>query len=427
MELDTPATTGNRTPLAGALSGAASPPAAPPPGEASPVSARALAAAGETAELEALIAATGLFQEADPDAAIFTFGNPQEMPLQGLVDALRASAEPRSADWYAYKASDEAPRTFLARSLSQELGVEFEPHDVALTAGAFAAISVAFHLLTDPGDEVVIPKPGWFLYAPVLRQALAVPVEASLDPVTWDIDLDAVDAAITPRTRVVVVNSPHNPTGRVYGPEVWDALADVLERASQRIGRRIYLLSDEPYRRIRFDGTGFASPAAHYPWTLIDYSYGKVLLAPGQRLGYLALSPLMPEADRAALRAATFPVQAALGWVFPEAIMQHSVEALETVGLDVAELEAKRDLLVGALTGWGYDVVRPEGTFYLWAAAPGGDAAAFAAWLAERSVHVLPGGIFGQPAHFRLCLTATRDMIERALPAFEEAATAPWR
>lgn len=413
MGLDT-STTGDET-------------AARAPDDTTPVSRRSRAAAEGTARLEALIASSGTFEAADPDAAVFAFGNPHEMPLQGLVDALRASAEPRSVDWFAYKASDDVPRAFLAQSLSRELGLAFEPEDVLLTAGAFGAIAVAFHLLTDPGDEVVIPRPGWFLYDPILRQAGVVPVEAPLDPVTWDLDLDAIDAAITPRTRVVVVNSPHNPTGRVYPPAMWDALTEVLERASERIHRRIYLLSDEPYRRIRFDGIGFSSPAAHYPWTLIDYSYGKVLLAPGQRLGYLALSPLMPERERHALRAGAFPVQASLGWAFPEAIMQHSVEALEPLTIDVAELQAKRDLLHDALTGWGYDLVRPEGTFYLWGAAPGGDAEAFAGWLRQRSVHVMAGTIFGQPKHIRLCLTATRDMITRALPAFEQAAALPWR
>src|SRR3546814_13208569 len=116
--------------------------------------------------------------------------------------------------------------------------------------------------------------------------------QVPLDPVFFDLDLAAIEAAITPRTRIVVVNSPHNPTGRIYPRAQLEALADLLERASARSGRRIFLLSDEPYRRIRFDGLPFVSPAAVYPWTLIDYSYGKILLAPGQRLGYLALSPL---------------------------------------------------------------------------------------------------------------------------------------
>lgn len=388
------------------------------------LSARSRAAAHETAELEAFIEAAGTFERDAPDVADLTLGNPHEMPLQGLVDALVSSAVPRSADWFAYKGSEEEPTAFIADSLSRELGIPFAPEDVALTAGAFGAIGLAFHMLTDPGDEVVIPVPGWFLYAPMLRLAGVVPVEAALDPDTWDVDLEAIDAAITERTRIVVVNSPHNPTGRVYGPETWTALAELLERASTRIGRRIFVLSDEPYRRIRFDGRPFSSPAAHYPWTLIDYSYGKVLLAPGQRLGYLALSGLMPDAERQALRAAAFSTQVSLGWTFPEAIMQHSVEALETLSIDMVELEAKRDLVFGALSSWGYDMLRPEGTFYLWGAAPGGDALAFAAWLRERSVLVIPGTLFQRPAHFRICLTATHSMIERALPVFEEAARA---
>jgi aspartate aminotransferase len=133
----------------------------------------------------------------------------------------------------------------------------------------------------------------------------------------------------------------------------------------------------------------------------------------------------MPEAERQALRAALFPTQMAMGWTFPDAVMQYSVPALETVALDMARLTAKRDRMFGALTQWGYRMVRPEGTFYLWGAAPGGDATAFAAALAERHVHVMPGTLFDRPGDFRLCLTATEEMIETALPAFQ--ALAPLR
>ena len=177
--------------------------------------------------------------------------------------------------------------------------MRFEPPDVALTAGAFGAISVAFRLLLDAGDEVVFSEPAWFCYEPMLLAADAVPRSVALRPPRFDLDLEAIEAAIGPRTRLVIVNTPHNPTGRIYGrDDAGGAWRSVLERASRRIGRRIFLLSDEPYRRIRFDGRAFTSPAALYPWTLISYSYGKVLLAPGQRLGYLAISPLMPTADR---------------------------------------------------------------------------------------------------------------------------------
>jgi len=216
------------------------------------------------------------------------------------------------------------------------------------------------------------------------------------------------------------VNSPANPTGRVYPRDRLVALAAVLEAASASNGRRIWLLSDEPYRRIRFDGIGFTSPAACYPWTLIDYSYGKVLLAPGQRLGYLALSPLIPTTERDELRAAMLPLQLALGWGFPDALMQYAAPALERVSIDLAELTRRRDRMVAELSQAGYALTVPEGTFYLWGAAPGGDAVAFAAALAERGVYLLPGSIFDRPGHFRISLTATMEMLERALPALRE-------
>lgn len=358
----------------------------------------------------------------DPDAMDFTFGNPHEMALPGLVGAMRAQLEPRSVDWFAYKTSERAAQEAVAAGLRGDLGLDFEPDDIAMTQGAFGAISLALAMLADAGDEVVIPVPGWFCYAPMLHAANLVPVGAPLAPVDFDLDVDEIARAISPRTRIVIVNSPANPTGRVYPKETWDALATVLDEASHRHGRRIWLVSDEPYRRIRFDGIGFASPAGSYPWTVVDYSYGKVLLAPGQRLGYLAISPLLEPAERSALREACMPLQLAIGWGFPDALMQYSVPALEDVSIDVAELTRKRDRLYGALRDAGYALTRPEGTFYLWGRAPGGDAAAYCARLAERGVHLMPGTLFDQPAHFRISLTATMDTIERALPVLVAAA-----
>ena len=352
----------------------------------------------------------------DPDALDFTFGNPHEPALPGLSAALRAHAEPRTVDWFAYKTSERPAQDVVAAGLGAELGLAFEPEDIAMTQGAFGAISLALALLADAGDEVVIPVPGWFCYEPMLRVADLVPVCAPLDPATFDLDVDAIARAITPRTRIVVVNSPANPTGRVYPKAAWDALAAVLEDASRVHGRRIWLLSDEPYRRIRFDGIEFASPAGSYPWTVIDYSYGKVLLAPGQRLGYLALSPLIPAAERDELREALMPLGLAIGWGFPDAVMQYSVPELETLSIDLAELARKRDRLYDALVDAGVEVTLPEGTFYLWGRAPGGDAVAFCDALAERGVHLMPGTLFDRPEHFRISLTATMAMIDAALP-----------
>lgn len=352
----------------------------------------------------------------DPDVLDFTFGNPHELALPGLSAALRSHAVPRSVDWFAYKTSERSAQEVVASALSAELGLGFAPEDIAMTQGAFGAISLALALLADAGDEVVIPVPGWFCYQPMLYAANLVGVPAPLDGATFDLDVDAIARAITPATRIVIVNSPANPTGRVYPKSAWEALAAVLEEASRRNGRRIWVLSDEPYRRIRFDGIGFASPAGSYPWTLIDYSYGKVLLAPGQRLGYLALSPLIPPAERDELRASLMPLGLAIGWGFPDAVMQYSVADLESLSIDLDELTRKRDRMHAALSGAGLDVTRPEGTFYLWGRAPGGDATAFCEGLAARGVLFMPGTLFERPEHFRISLTATMEMIEGALP-----------
>jgi aspartate aminotransferase len=385
------------------------------------VSARGRAAAKESAVVRAFFEGVMARTGNGADYCDFTFGNPHEMPLPGLVAALRKSVEPEREDWFAYKTSEAEPRTVLADALSRELGLAFEPEDVTLTQGAFGAIALAFRLVMDKGAEVIIPVPGWFCYAPMLRAADLVPVRAALDPKRFDLDLAAIEAAITPRTRMVVVNSPHNPTGRIYPRAALEALAELLEAASARIGARIWLLSDEPYRRILFDGNGFTSPAAVYPFSFIDYSYGKVLLAPGLRLGYLALSPLMPAAERQALREAFLPCQMALGWTFPDAVMQYAVPALEGVTIDIGALAARRDRMLGALEQWGYRLTRPEGTFYLWGSAPGGDSVRFADALADRGVLVMPGTLFDRPGDFRISLTATAEMIERALPAFQAA------
>ena len=357
----------------------------------------------------------------DPDICDFTFGNPQEFPLPGIVEAIRSRAQPQNKDWFAYKTSEPEPRAFLAEKVGAELELAFEPEDIALTSGAFGAIAVTFQILLNPGDEAIFSLPPWFSYEAMLLAAAAVPVKVRLKGERFDLDLEAIDAAITPRTGLVIVNTPHNPTGRIYDPDTLRKLADLLERASQRIGRRIFLLSDEPYRRIRFDGRPFTSPAAIYPWTLISYSYGKVLLAPGQRLGYLAISPLMPGPEREALRQSIFAAQMAIGWCFPNAVMQYTVPDLESLSIDMVELSHKRDLLMGALEGAGYQVLAPEGTFYLFCKCPG-DEMTFWSALADRDVFVLPGQVMEAPGYFRICLTASGSMVERALPAFAEVA-----
>lgn len=235
----------------------------------------------------------------------------------------------------------------------------------------------------------------------------------------FDLDIEAIRQAITPKTRVVIVNSPHNPTGKIYTPETLRVLAEVLREASVRHGSPIYLISDEAFSRILFDGRRFVSPTAFYPYSMLVYTYGKTLLAPGQRLGYLALSPEMP--GREDMRGALTVAQIATGWAFPNALMQYSMPDLEKLCIDLEVLQHKRDWMVRELRSMGYQMMAPEGTFYLLVKSPLPDDVAFTNLLAELNIFCLPGSVEEAPGYFRVSLTANEEMIGRALPGFRKA------
>jgi aspartate aminotransferase len=354
-----------------------------------------------------------------PGVADFMVGNPQEMPLTDFVDVLRRNAVPQDKNWFAYKLSEPEARIPVARSLTRLTGLDWDPEDVFMTNAGFGALTVTLRAITEPGDEVIYLSPPWFFYELLIAAADAIPVRLNLAPPVFDLDPEAIAAAITPRTRAVIVNSPHNPSGRVYPLEALRRLASMLDEASRRNGRTVHLIADEPYRRILFDGIRYHSAAEVYPGTIITYSYGKILLAPGQRLGYIAVPPTSPE--RPALRRSIELFQWATGYAFADALMQHSTADLENVSIDFPRMQARRDRLVGALRAMGYQTTNPEGTFYVLVRCPTEDDPAFADALADENVLVLPGTIVELPGWARLSLTASDEMVEQALPAFERA------
>jgi aspartate aminotransferase len=352
-----------------------------------------------------------------PGAIDLTFGNPQELPIPGFVEALARHLAPIDKDSYAYHRSDPEARAIVAKRLIEWRGLPFQPEDIALTPGAFGALAVAMDVLIDPGDEVVFSLPPWFLYEGMIINAGGVPVKVEVRSDDYDLDLEAIAAAIGPRTRVVIVNTPNNPTGRIYPASTLEALADLLRERSGE--RPIYLLADEPYSRLVFSDCQFVSPAAFYDHTLISYSYGKVLLTPGQRIGLLAVNPSMP--NREEMHSLIEFAQIAGGWLFPNAVMQRAIGDLEQLSIDMRALEAKRDLMTAGLDRLGYSLKKPEGTFYLWARSPDADDFQFFYRLAERGVLVLPGSVAEGPGHFRISLTGSRQMLEDSLEAFEAA------
>jgi aspartate aminotransferase len=355
----------------------------------------------------------------EPDVANFAVGNPQEMPLAGYVEALQRHVVPQDKDWFAYKLSEPASQRTVAATLSARTGLDWDPDDVAMTNGGFAALAVALRTLVQPGDEVVFVSPPWFFYEILVLMAGGEPVRVKLEPPAFDLDVDRIAAAITPRTRVVLINSPHNPTGRIFSDSALASLADAMSDASERIGHPVWILSDEPYNRIVFDGRTAPSPAAIYPHTVVTYSYGKQLLAPGMRIGFLTVPPTCPE--RRELREAIFVQQIGGGYQWPNALLQHALADIEHLTIDLDALQRRRDRLVPALREMGYEASMPEGTFYTMARSPIADDVAFGDILARHRVLVLPGTIVEVPGWFRVSLTASDDMVEAGIPRFAAA------
>jgi aspartate aminotransferase len=351
-----------------------------------------------------------------PGVIDLLFGNPHDMPIPAYVEAIRRQAEPQDPSWYAYMFDHPAATAVVAADLAAHTGLPWRPEDVAMTTGGWGAIAVAIRMLTEPGDEVIYYDPPWFFYDLLIRGAEAVPVVLTLEAPRFSPDPGRLAAAITPRTRAVLLNTPHNPTGRVLDAAELGAIADVLRAASARFGRPIYLLSDEAYRRIVMDGRRAASPAEHYEHTLVLYSYGKQLLAPGQRIGYLAISPRIP--DRQPLRDAATVTRFVNSYAFPTNVLQRALPEYAHLCIDLDALQRRRDHLLPALARNGYDPTTPEGTFYIMARSPDPDDEAFVARMAAEDFFVLPGTTVKMPGWFRISLTATDAMIDAAAQRF---------
>jgi aspartate aminotransferase len=356
---------------------------------------------------------------ADPEACNFMAGNPEMPALPGYVETLQKWLEPQHRRWFAYGMPDRRAGEAAAEALSGELGIRFEADDILLTRGAHGAMTLAMTMVLDPGDEVVFVSPPWFFYEAMILGAGATPVRVRADESIWDLDLDAIARALSPRTRMVLINTPNNPTGRIYPAETLSRLGLMLEEHSRAVGRPVYILSDEAYSKILFDGNPMRTPAHHYDWSLLVHTFSKSALAPAQRLGFLALPPSMP--DRDTLRQASMSAAFATGNLAPDAVMQYALPDLLDITVDMNRLQRRRDRLLEALRNAGYDVHTPEATFYLLVRSPIDDGFAFARRLAGDKVFVLPGSAFEMPGYFRLSLTATDEMVDRSIEVFERA------
>lgn len=358
-----------------------------------------------------------LKQERGPDKVFdFTLGNPEiEPPAAVLAAAARVLASPeRHLHAYMPNAGHPRVREAVAGWLRAATGLSYTAGHILMTVGAGAALNTVLKALLDPGDEVVTVAPFFAEYVFYVQnhggRLVVVPPRADLTP-----DVAAVEAAITPRTRAILVNSPNNPSGVVYPVATFVELEALL----QRLARPIVLISDEPYRELVFDGVVVPQVAPLVTRSIVVTSWSKSLAIPGERIGYLAISPRLPEAAEL-FEACTFTSRV-LGFVNAPALWQWVVAEVGDLVIDVEPYREKRDLMYEGLTRIGYRCVKPQGAFYVFPRTPIDDDVAFVRLLAEEGVLTVPGSGFGTPGHIRISLTVERETVVRALPGFERA------
>ncbi len=313
-------------------------------------------------------------------------------------------------------------RRAVADDLRARTDLPFAYPDVILTPGAMAALQASLHACGGPGDEVIVPVPCWLDYPLYVRAAGRVPVAVPLKPGSFDLDVDVIAAALTPRTCAVVLSQPANPTGRHYPRESLAALGAALRDGEARMSSRITVIADEAHRDF-IDHDRFETPAAQFERTVLVYSFGKYHFLQGQRLGYVAVSPQHPERRTVATELVRW--MRALGLATPTALMQRALPALLALRHDLSWLESSRRRLGGALAAQGYTVAPADGTLFLYVATPEGhDDLAFAERLAAQGVLVLPAPVFHHRGYFRIAFTAAESMLDRALSVFAECARA---
>jgi aspartate aminotransferase len=349
----------------------------------------------------------------------FSIGNPNLEPPEEFQRVMEELVRDRTPGLHGYmsNAGYSETRARVADYLSSDQGLELAGDHVVMTCGAGGALNVILKAILDPGDEVIVPSPYFVEYSYYADNHGGVlrPVPSRTD---FDLDLEAIAAAIRPQTRAVLINSPHNPTGRVYPAESVRALGDLLRRATAESGRVIYLVSDEPYRRIVYDGCKVPPVMAAYENTMIASSYSKELSLPGERIGYVAANPSTPGID--ALMDGLVMANRILGFVNAPALMQRAVARLQGVSVDVTPYQRNRDVLWTALSDAGFDVFKPQGAFYLFPRAPIEDDVAFCRELQQHLVLVVPGSGFGLKGHFRMAYCVAPQVVDGALPVFRE-------
>ena len=319
---------------------------------------------------------------------------------------------------YTSASGDYETRKAISEDLNRRYQAQTRPEDFFLGCGAAPELVAVFRALAVPGGEILAIAPYFPEYQPFVQEAGLTFRAVPPDVPDFQINLEAVAQMLTPHTQALILNSPNNPSGVVYTRQTLQALADLLTRKAEEYGHPIYLISDEPYRELVYGGVEVPFVPHIYPNTVICYSYSKSLSLPGERIGYVYVCA--QAADSARLMAAVAGAARGCGHVCAPSLWQKVIARCAHLRPDLQSYDRNRRALYEGLTAMGYEMAKPDGAFYLFIKAPGGDAQAFSDKAKAKDLLLVPGDGFGCPGYFRICYCVSCDMIQRSLPVFRE-------
>ena len=352
----------------------------------------------------------------------FSLGNPSIPAPHEVKDALMKLLEEPAEVLHSYSPASGDPKAkqMLAESVNRRFGTHFSGDNFYMTVGAAASLNISIHAIANPGDEFITFAPFFPEYTVWVENAGAKLLINPADTKSFQIDFDAFEKLLSPKTKGIIINSPNNPSGVVYSEETIQKLSAVLEKKEQEYGHTIYLISDEPYREIVYDGLEVPYVTKYYNDTFVCYSYSKSLSLPGERIGYIIVPDEMADSKR--VMAAVNGAGRALGFVCAPVLFQKAVAMCADVPSDIESYARNRDLLYNGLTELGYECVRPQGAFYLFVKSPekSGDAGEFSERAKKHDVLVVPSDSFGCPGYVRISYCVAEKTIVDSLPVFKE-------
>ncbi len=353
----------------------------------------------------------------------FSLGNPNVASPRAVNETIIELLNTRDDMYlhgYTSAQGDAKCRQAIVDDLNKRFDTSFKKENIYVTCGAAASLKIVLTALHASCDEVIAFTPYFPEYKVFAETTGARLVEVPSDMDSFQIDFAKLEPAITPRTKAVIVNSPNNPSGVVYTEETIQRLATLLSAKEQEFGHAIYLITDEPYRELVYDGIKVPFVTKYYRDTIVCYSYSKSLALPGERLGYILVPGEIT--DSSDIYAAVCGAGRALGYVCAPSLMQHVIERCTGMVSDIEEYREKRDLLFNALTEYGFTCIHPDGAFYLFVKSPEPDANAFSLKAREYNLLLVPADSFGTPGFVRIAYCVSTDMIKRSLPAFKKLA-----